>query len=48
MESNGFKFTLPSHEDKDNKTLRILFDEVDKLLKNTEDKVGLDKIYKIS
>lgn len=47
MESNGFKFTLPSHEDKDNKTLRILFDEVDKLLKNTEDKVGLDEIYRV-
>jgi len=47
MDSNGFKFTLPSHEDEDNKNLRILFDEVDKLLKNTEDKVGLDEIYKI-
>ena len=30
MDSNGFKFTLPSHKDEDNKTLRILFDEVDK------------------
>ena len=36
MGSNGFEFTLPSQDDNDNKALRILFDEVDKLLKNND------------